>query len=101
MHRPSTQWIKCRRATLERVVRLSIDPVRPLNTLFTTLCLFYLIGFLRFSFFPVRSETYSWIEACQLLSTAVSGLMIPVLAVAVLLLAFVNSKIEKLLHEFD
>jgi len=101
MQKPSDQWIKCRRATLERVVLSTIDPIRPLNTLFTTLCVIYLIGFARFSLFPVQSDAYSWIEAGQVVSTAISALMIPLFGGAVLLLAFIDKRIEKLFHAFD
>lgn len=101
MRRPSTQWAKCRQATLERVVRMTTDPIRPLYTLFTTLCLIYLAGFVRFSLLPVQSNDFSWIDVGQVLSTALSGVLIPFLAGPVVLLMFISSRIENLLHEFD
>lgn len=101
MRKPSTEWARCRRAALERVVKVATDPIRPLNALFVSLCLFYLVGFARLLLHPVQSDTYSWIEAGQVLSIAISGVMIPLLAGAVILLAFIDSRIERLLHETD
>ena len=101
MKNASKNWHLIRRATLERAQRAALDPLQPLYTLFAILTAINLGGVSRFTFFPVRDGDYSWLDALQVLSTALSGLMLPVLAGSVLVLCVASKRIEKLLGECD
>ena len=101
MQEPSDNWTKHRRVTLERVLRMTTDPMRPVIAIFAAMCVVYLLGFARFSLFPVHSGTYSLFEAGQVLSTAISGIVVLFLVNAIVVLAFINHRIERILYEFD
>ncbi len=101
MNKASKNWRLIKRATLERAQRTAIDPLQPLYTLFAILTAIYLGGVGRFTFFSVRDGAYSWFDAVQVVSTALSGLLLPVLAGSVIVLCFISSKIERLVRECD
>lgn len=101
MQVPSDNWTKHRRITLERVLRMTTDPMRPLIAVFAAMCAIYLFGFARFSLFPVQSGAYSLFDAGQILSTAISGIVVFFLVSAIAVLAFINHRIERMLYEFD
>lgn len=101
VEKPSKNWLILKRATLERVQRAAIDPLQPLYTLFAILSAIYLGGVGRFTFFSVRDGDYSWFDAAQVVSTALSGLLLPVLAGSVVILCFISKRIEQLLRECD
>ena len=101
MQKPSDKWIRLRRAALERARRTVIDPLQPLYAIFAAVSLIYLSGFGRFTLFPKTVGDYSWFDAVQVISTALSGLMLPVLAGSIIILGFVSRRLEKLLSECD
>lgn len=101
MKKPSKNWLLLKRATLERVQRTAIDPLQPVYTLFAVLTAIYLGGVSRFTFFSVRDGDYSWFDVVQVASTALSGLMLPVLAGSAIVLCFISRKIEQLDRECD
>lgn len=101
MNKASKNWRLLKRATLERAQRSAIDPLQPIYTLFAILTAIYLGGVSRFTFFSVRDGNYTWFDAFQLVSTALSGLLLPVLAGSVLILCLVSRRIERLICECD
>lgn len=101
MQEPSDNWTKHMRTTLERVLRMTTEPMRPLIAIFLAMCAIYLLGFTRFSLFPVQSGAYSLFDAGQVLSTAISGVVVFFLVNAIVVLAFINKRIERMLYEFD
>ncbi|MEP4197096.1 MAG: hypothetical protein ABJL99_15830 [Aliishimia sp.] len=101
MNKASMNWRRLKRATLERTQRSAIDPLQPICTLFAILTAIYLGGVSRFTLLSAREGNYTWFDAFQLVSTALSGLLLPVLAGAVMILCFVSKKIEKLILECD
>lgn len=101
MEKPSKKWQLTRCATLERAQRAAIDPLQPIYTVFAILSAVYLGGISRLTFFSVRDGDYSWFDAVQVISTALSGLLLPVLAGSVVVLCFISTKIERLVRECD
>lgn len=101
MKKPSKKWWRLKQATLERAQRTAIDPLQPLYTLFAILTAVYLGGVSRFTFFSVRDGDYTWFDTVQVVSTALSGLLLPVLAGSVVVLCFISTKVEQLVRECD
>lgn len=101
MNKASKNWRPTKRAILERAQRTAIDPLQPLYSLFAVLTAVYLGGVGRFTFFSVRDGAYSWFDIVQVVSTALSGLLLPVLAGSVVVLCFISKKIEQLVCECD
>lgn len=101
MEKPSKQWQLTRCATLERAQRATIDPLQPIYTVFAILSAVYLGGVSRFTFFSVRGGEYSWFDTAQVISTALSGLLLPFLAGSVLILSVISKRFEQLLREYD
>lgn len=99
MSKSSKNWRLVRRATLERAQRAAIDPLQPLYTTFAIISAIYLGGLGRFTFFSVDASDYSWFDAIQVVSMGLTGLLLPVLAGAVLILSYVSKKIEQLQNE--
>ncbi|MEM5469856.1 MAG: hypothetical protein ACSHWZ_18795 [Sulfitobacter sp.] len=95
MNEPSKQWQQIRRATLDRVRRQVIDPMQPLTTLFVTTVLLYSAGFVRLNMLAETGQNYTWLDALQILGTAVSGLLLLILSGAVMTLGFMSTKLAK------
>ncbi|UWS79753.1 hypothetical protein N1037_01655 [Phaeobacter sp. G2] len=98
MQKPSENWKRIRRATLERAQRTAIDPLSPLYDLYFGVCAVYLAGFLHFSFFE-RGTDFSWFTACVVICVAVAGALVPVLTGSILTLHFASKKLERLIAE--
>jgi hypothetical protein len=98
MNKPSRKWNNTRRAVLERVQRNAIEPLEPLFTIYAAVCIFYLVGFLRFQFF-VDITAFSWIDTVQLLSVAIAGVLVPILTGSVLTLHFASRRLDRLASE--
>jgi len=98
MKRPSKKWRNVRLATLDRVRRSAMDPLEPLYTIYASVCLLYLAGFIRFQFFDYP-DIFNLATALQLLILAVSGLLIPVLTGSVLTLCFAHRRLQRLTDE--
>ncbi len=98
MQKPSDQWKKLRRATLERARRNVIDPLEPLHTVLLAASALYLIGFFRLSFTGQPYE-FTWISGAAIFVVALSGLLVPILTGSVLTLQFIHRKLETLASE--
>lgn len=101
METPSKNWHLLKRATLERAQRTAIDPLQPLYALFAILTAIYVGGVGRFTFFSVQDAAFSWFDAVQVVSTALSGVLLPILAGSLVVLCFISKKIEQLVRECD
>ena len=95
MNKPSKQWQQIRRATLDRARRQVIDPMQPITTLFVATVLLYSAGFVRLNTLAETGQNYTWLDALQILGTAVSGLLVLILSGAVLTLGFISMRLEK------
>ncbi|WP_439104535.1 hypothetical protein [Celeribacter marinus] len=95
MNKPSKKWQQIRRATLDRVRRQVITPMQPITTLFVATVLLYSAGFVRLSILAETGQTYTWIDALQILGTAVSGLLLLILSGAVMTLGFMSMRLAK------
>lgn len=98
MNKPSRNWQSTRRAVLERIQRNAIEPLEPLFKIYAVVCIFYLVGFLRFQFF-VDITAFSWIDTVQLLTVAVAGVLVPILTGSVLTLHFASRRLDRLASE--
>ena len=98
MNKPSKQWQQVKHATLDRVRRQVIDSMHPITTLFVATFLLYSAGFVRLNILAKTDQTYTWIDALQILGTAVSGLLLLILSGAVMTLGFVSMRLEKVAH---
>jgi hypothetical protein len=95
MQEPSKNWKRSRHAALERARRYSVEPLEPLFPIYIALCVYYLIGFLRFSFFD-HPDTFSALEAFQLVTLAAAGGLVLILTGSVLTLSFTSRKLQEL-----
>ena len=95
MNEPSKQWQQTRHATLDRTRRQVIDPMQPVTTLFVATVLLYIAGFVRLNMLAETGQNYTWLDALQILGTAVSGLLLLILSGAVMTLGFMSMKLEK------
>lgn len=95
MNKPSKQWQQIRRATLERARRQVIDPMQPLTTLFVATVLLYSAGFVRLNILAKTGQNYTWLDALQILGTAVSSLLLLILSGAVMTLGFMSMRLAK------
>ncbi len=98
MQPPSDNWKRIRRAALERAQRTAIEPLEALFTAHVAVCVYYLVGSLHFQFLDY-SQAFSWIEAVQLLTVAVAGVLVPILTGAVLTLHFASQRLQQLTDE--
>ena len=98
MNGPSKSWRNARRAALERAERAVIDPLEPLFTIYASVCVFYLVGFLRFQFFD-HTAGYTWIETIQILTVAAAGILVPILTGSVLTVHFASRRLRKIAAE--
>lgn len=98
MKKPSRNWCSTRRAVLERIQRSAIKPLEPMFTIYAAVCVFYLMGFLRFQF-SNDITSFSWIDTVQILLVAVAGFLVPILTGSVLTLHFTSRKMEQLARE--
>ena len=99
MNEPSKQWQQIRRATLDRARRQVIDPMQPLITLFVATVLLYSAGFVRLNMLAETGQNYTWLDALQILGTAVSGLLLLILSGAVMTLGFVSTRLGVVARE--
>ncbi|MFT6451746.1 MAG: hypothetical protein ACJA06_001232 [Halocynthiibacter sp.] len=95
MKKPSKQWQQARRATLDRARRQVIDPMQPLTTLFVATFLLYSAGFVRLNMLAETGQNYTWLDALQILGTAVSGLLLLILSGAVMTLGIMSMRLAK------
>lgn len=95
MNKPSKEWQQIRRATLDRVRRQVIDSMQPITTLFVAAFLLYSAGFVRLNILAETGQNYTWLDALQILGTAVSGALLLILSGAVLMLGFISMRLEK------
>ena len=98
MNKPSKEWQQVRHATLDRVRRQVIDPMQPITSLFVATFLLYSAGFVRLNILAETGQNYTWLDALQILGTAVSGLLLLILSGAVLTLGFMSMMLEKVAH---
>ncbi len=98
MNGPSNNWLSARRAVLDRAERKVFGPLSPLFTIYAVVCVYYVIGALRFQFFD-QTVTFTWIEAIQILTVAVAGLLVPVLTGSVMMLHFTGRRLQMLAEE--
>lgn len=96
MNEPSKQWQQIRRATLDRARRQVIDPMQPLITLFVATVLLYSAGFVRLNILAETGQNYTWLDALQILGTAVSGLLLLILSGAVMTLGVMSMRLAKM-----
>ena len=95
MNKPSKQWQQIRRATLDRVRRQVITPIQPLTTLFVATVLLYSAGIVHLNILVETGQNYTWLDALQILGTAVSGLLLLILSGAVITLGFISMRLAK------
>lgn len=98
MRKPSDQWKKLRRASLERARRNAIDPLAPLHWLYALACVVYLAGFVALQFHPGGTDL-SVLLAVVLVPVAIAGLLIPLLTGSVLTLHFASRRLDALANE--
>jgi hypothetical protein len=95
VNKPSKEWQQLRHATLDRVRRHVIDTLQPITTLFVATVLLYSAGFVRLNVLAETGQNYTWLDALQILGTAVSGLLVLILSGAVMTLGFMSMRLEK------
>ena len=95
MNKPSNEWQQVKHATLDRARRQVIDPMQPITTLFVATVLLYSAGFVRLNILAETGQNYTWLDALQILGTAVSGLLVLILSGAVMTLGFMSMRLEK------
>ena len=95
MEKPSNQWIRMRRAVLERARRTAIEPLESLFTIHVAVCVYYVVGSLYFQILD-RPETFSFIGSIQLLTVAFAGVLVPVLTGSVFTLHLASERLQKL-----
>ena len=97
MNRPSKNWKCIRSAVLARAQRTAIEPFEPLFTIYAAVCIYYVVGALRFQLFD-HAAAFT-IETVQLLTVAVSGVLVPVLTGSVITLHIAGRRLQKLADE--
>jgi hypothetical protein len=98
MNGPSKNWKRIRLAVLERAHRVTIEPLETLSTIYVAVCVYYFVGFLRFKYFD-HTATFTPIESVQIVTVALSGLLILPLTGSVLTLHFASQRLKKLANE--
>ena len=98
MQKPSDQWKKLRRATLERARRKTIEPLEFVHFTLLGASALYLAGFLRLSFFNQPGE-YTLIAGGFVLAVAFAGFLVPFLTGSALTLHFAGKRFDRLLDE--
>lgn len=98
MERPSKSWQNGRKAALERAKRKIIDPLEPLFAIYAAVCMFFVVGSLRFRFFEFSAD-FTWIEAIQVILVAFAGIMVPILTGSVLIVQLASRRLQKLAGE--
>lgn len=92
------KWQQMRQAVLERTRRTVFQPLEPLFTIYVFVCACYLAGFVRFSFFDYPTD-FSWATALQIIAIVTTGIFIPFLTGAVLMLYFSIRRLDRLVRE--
>jgi hypothetical protein len=98
MKKPSKEWKCMRLAVLERARRTAIEPLEAIFAIHAAVCVYYVVGCLYFQLFD-HSPAFSVIEALQLLSVAIAGVLVPILTGAVFTLHFADRKLRRLANE--
>ena len=96
MQKPSDQWKKLRRVTLERTRRNIVEPLEPLHLVLLATSALYLIGFLRLTF-AGQPYDFTWISGAGILTMALSGVLVPILTGSVLTLHFTSRRLDRLM----
>ena len=87
-----------RRAALERARRTTMEPLAPLYLIHFGVCVYYLVGFVRFQFFDPSAD-FNLLTVAHLLTVAVSAALVPILTGSVFTLHFANRKLQRLVAE--
>lgn len=98
MKRPTKKWKCIRSAVLARAQRTAIEPFEPLFTIYAAVCIYYVVGALRFQFFD-HAAAFTLIETVQLLTVAVAGVLVPILTGSVITLHITGRRLQKLADE--
>jgi hypothetical protein len=98
MNGPSKNLKNMKRAALERAQRTAVEPFEALYTIYVAVCVYYFVGFLRFKYFD-HTTTFTLIESVQIVTVALSGLLILPLTGSVLTLHFASQRLKKLVNE--
>ncbi|WP_340244750.1 hypothetical protein [Sulfitobacter pontiacus] len=98
MQKPSDNWKKLRRATLERARRNAVEPLEPLYTVLLVASALYLIGFLRLSF-GGQPHDFTLISGAAIFAVALSGILVPILSGSVITLRLADRQLNKLIEE--
>ena len=98
MQKPSDQWKKLRRSTLERARRKTVEPLEALYLAHLAVSVMYLAGFLWLSMTEGPQQFTIWASASILL-ISFAGIFVPILFGSVLVLRITDWRIERLLAE--
>ena len=98
MNKPTKKWKCVRSAVLERAQRTALEPLEPLFTIYAAVCIYYVVGALRFQFFD-HSAAFTLVETVQLLTVAVAGILVPILTGSVLTLHIAGRRLQLLTRE--
>lgn len=98
MQKPSDNWKRTRRATLERAQRTLAAPLTPLCTICSGAIALVLAVFLCLNLFHFEAG-FGWFTTCLIISSAAAGALLPFLVVAILTLELANKKMDHLVGE--
>ncbi len=98
MKGPTKHWRRVRQAALDRACREAIEPLAPLYTIHAAVCVFYLVGFLRFRLFDYTIDA-GWLIAVQITLVVLAGILVPILTGSVFTLHFFSRRLQRLAND--
>ena len=98
MQRPSDNWNKLRKASLERARRNMIEPLEPVYLASLGANALYLVGFLNLSFADQPSE-YTLLSGAFISIVALAGVLVPFLTGSALTLRLADQRWRNLFHD--
>lgn len=98
MKKPSDQWKKLRRASLERAYRKLARPLEPVFLLLIICGSVYLSGFTSL-FLGGQLQAFNWITGLAVSAVAIAGLLLPFILTSAITLLFVTRSLKSLVEE--